>query len=150
MKKSFLYMLMLAVVLALPTKSTDVGKLRPVQTVAAYKNGAEYIIETDTEDVGRGESINTAIRNLKETTPAIIYLDTAQYLIVSEEVLVEEMHPYLKDSVHVCLFTGNPPMDQVSKFLASHTEGTTLGNWKSGETLPMLDCTKDRLKFFGK
>ena len=48
MKKSFLYMLILAAVLVLPTKFTDVGKLRPVQTIAVYKNGSTYIFETDT------------------------------------------------------------------------------------------------------
>ena len=150
MKKSFLYMLILAAVLVLPTKSTDVGKLRPVQTVAVYKSGSDYIIETDTEDAGRGESIGAAVKDLQETTPATIYLDTAQYLIVSEESLLEELRPYLKEDVRVCAFTGDPPMEQVSKFLAAHAENVTLGNQKNGEALPVLDCTKERLKIFVK
>ena len=148
MKKSFLYMLILAVVLVLPTRSTDVGKLRPVQTVAAYKNGTEYVIETDTEDVGRGESVEAAVKDLKETTPATIYLDTAQYLIVGEEELAEEMRPYLKDSVRLCRFMGDPPMDSVSRYLVAHGGNVTLENWKIGDRLPMLDCTKERLKIF--
>ena len=87
---------------------------------------------------------------MKETTPATIYLDTAQYLIVSEEKLLEELRPYLKDRIRVCMFTGNPPMDKVSKFLAAHTEDTNLRDWKYGTVLPMLDCTKERLKFIIK
>lgn len=150
MKRSFLYMLILAVVLVLPTQSTDVGKLRPVQTIAVYKIGADYVIETDTEDVGRGENVPAAIQDLKETTPATIYLDTAQYLIVSEESLAEELRPHLKKGVHVCAFVGDPPMDKVSKFLSAHGINLTLGDWKLGERLPMLDCTKERLNFIVK
>ena len=150
MKKSILYMLILAVILVLPTKSTDVGKLRPVQTVAAYKKGMFYEIRTDTKDWGRGESVAAAIKNLKATTPATIYLDTAQYLIVSDVTLVNEMRPHFKDSVRICQFTGEPPMEMVSKYLSAHSEEQTLGNWRTGESLPLLDCTKDRLIIVAK
>ncbi|MBR5529763.1 MAG: hypothetical protein IKU57_04745 [Oscillospiraceae bacterium] len=150
MKRSFLYMLILAVVLLLPAKATDVGKLRPVQTIAVYKAGAAYVIETDTEDIGRGESLSAAIENLKATTPATIYLDTAQYLLVRDETLLDMLKPYLKDTVRVCQFKGKPPMDQVSKFLSAHAEKVTLDNWEKGNGLPLLDCTKGRLEFFVK
>lgn len=150
MRRSFLYMLVLAAVLICPTKATDVGKLQPVQTVAVYQNEDGYTVLTDTEDVGRGESIPAAIENLKATTPATIYLDTAQFLIAGNEQLIESLRPYLKKSVKLCLFVGQLPMETVSKFLSAHHVGEKLGDWKEGTALPVLDCTKDRLKFFEK
>lgn len=150
MRKSILYMLVLAAVLVCPTKATDVGKLQPVQTIAVYKNEDGYTVLTDTDDVGKGESIDSAIDNLKATTPATIYLDTAQYLIVNEESTIDSIRPHLKKNVKLCRFVGEPPMKSVSKFLSAHNAGVTLGDWQYGTKLLVLDCTKDRLKFFGK
>ena len=150
MRKSLLYMIILAAVLVLPTKATDVGKLRPVQTLAVYKDGTDYVIETDTKDAGRGESIQLAIMDLKATTPGIIYLDTAQYLLVRHESDLEELQHHIKDSVQVYVYEGVPPMEKVSQFLASHAAGISLEQWKKGTKLPLLDCTKERMKIFVK
>lgn len=147
MKRSLLYMLVLAVVLVLPTKATDVGKLRPVQSVAVYRDGAGYTVQTDTKDVGWGADISAAIENLKATTPATIYLDTAQYLIVSEEDIADKLRAYLKGNVKVYRFLGDPPMETVSKFLAAQGDGPSIGKWKMGESLPILDCRGERLIF---
>lgn len=150
MIKTILYMLVLAAVLVCPTKATDVGKLQPVQTIAVYRDEDGYAVLTDTDDVGRGESIDSAIDNLKSTTPATIYMDTAQYLIVNEESVIEDIRPHLKKNVKLCRFVGQPPMKSVSKFLSAHNVDISLGNWQYGAKLLVLDCTKDRLKFFGK
>lgn len=147
MKRSLLYLLILAAVLVCPTKATDVGKLQPVQTIAVYKGEDGYVIATDTKDSGRGASIPAAIENLKATTPATIYLDTAQYLIVNDESIVDELRAHLKDNVKLYRFIGNPPMETVSKFLAAHGDGPKIGKWKTGEKLPVLDCRAERLIF---
>lgn len=147
MKRSLLYLIILAAVLVCPTKATDVGKLQPVQTVAVYKGDSGYVIATDTKDTGRGESIPAAIENLKATTPATIYLDTAQYLIVSDESVVEELRNHLKGNVKLYRFVGNPPMETVSKFLAAHGDGPSIRTWKLGDALPVLDCSSERLIF---
>lgn len=150
MRKSLLYMIILAAVLVLPTKATDVGKLRPVQTLAVYKDGTDYVIETDTKDAGRGESIQLAIMDLKATTPGIIYLDTAQHLLVRRESDLKEMQRHIKDSVQVYVYEGVPPMEKVSQFLTAHPTGISMKKWEKGTKLPLLDCTKDRLKIFVK
>ena len=146
MKRSFLYMLVLAVILVLPARSTDVGKLRPVQTVAVYRNQESCIIKTDTEDIGNGTTIIEALEDLKSTTPAVLYLDTAQYLLVNDKTLIEELRPYLKRSVCLYGFIGDPPMETVSKYLSAQPDSVKLGKWKDGEIVPVLDCTKDRIK----
>ena len=143
-------MLVLAAVLVCPTKATDVGKLQPVQTIAVYRDEDGYAVLTDTDDAGRGERVSSAIDNLKATTPATIYLDTAQYLIVDDESVIDSIRPHLKKSVKLCRFVGQPPMKTVSKFLSAHKVDITLADWRAGANLPVLDCTKDRLKFFGK
>lgn len=145
MKRSLLYMVVLAVILVLPTKATDVGKLRPVQSVAVYHENDGYIILTDTKDVGRGETISAAVENLKATTPATIYLDTAQYLMVEEEELIDQLRPYLRKTVKLYRFVGEPPMEEVSKFLSAHGDGPTVRSWKKTDVLPVVDCRGERL-----
>lgn len=147
MKRSLLYLLILAAVLVCPTKATDVGKLQPVQSIAVHKGEDGYVIETDTKDAGRGETISAAIQNLKATTPATIYLDTAQYLIVSDESVVDELRTHLKGNVRLYRSIGNPPMETVSKFLAAHGDGPSIRTWRVGDALPVLDCRSERLIF---
>lgn len=145
MKRSILYLLIFAVILMLPTKATDVGKLRPVETIAVYTSGSVCRILTDTKDSGCGKTVASAIENLKVTTPATIYLDTARYLIVNDPALIDNLYPYLKKRVKLYQFTGEVPMDTVSEYLAVHGDGPTIKEWKNGAKLPVLNGREGRL-----
>ena len=147
MKRIVSYILILVAVLFLPTKAVDVGKLRPVQTIAVYTSGSGYRILTDTMDSGFGKTMPMAIEDLKATTPAVIYLDTAQYLVVNDEVAIEELYPYLNDHVKVCLSVGEPHMENISSFLTAHADGPTVKAWKNGAKLPVLNCSDGRMSF---
>lgn len=147
MKRLLLYVLILAAVLAVPVKRVDVAKLQPVQTVAVYRHGRYYVIETDTGDMGQGTDPVAAYENLEKTTSGVIYLDTADYLLVTEGTTsaVEALRIYLKDTVELYRFLGSPDLKEVSKFLPVHGKGPKLKTWNEGVKLPVLDGRDQRL-----
>ena len=149
MKRIIFYMLILAAVLILPTAGMDVGKLQPVQTIAVYREGEAWVIETDTDDIGKGNSVEAAFENLIETTPAVIYLDTADYLILRDNAaeVINELRGRLKDSVALYLYKGEPDLKQVSQYLTVHGVKVKLKQWKTDMELPILDCTTERFFF---
>lgn len=149
LKRWLLYLIVLGLVQLVPVERVDVGQLRPVQLVVIYRDGEEVILETDTQDKGSGKTVELALKDLKETTPAVIYLDTAQYLIVGENALdaVEGLKSSLKSSVRLYQFTGDIDPELAAQFLGAHKKGPRLKDWETGQGLPVLDCREDRIKF---
>jgi hypothetical protein len=149
MRRCIIYAAIMAVVLAIPLERTDVADLHPVQTVALYKTRGGYRIETDTEDFGVGVSVDAAFKDLIDTTPGVIYLDTADYLLVSEEAKpgVEQMRQYLKNGVRICQTVGQGDLKAVTQYLSVQRGLQPLNKWKSGQQLPVLDCRTDHIKF---
>ena len=149
MKRILIYVLILLTVLVLPTKGMDVSKLQPVQTIAVSCDGEKWVIRTDTDDVGVGTSVEDAFENLMETTPAVIYLDTADYLLLQDNAVtaIDVLRSRLKDSVVLYLYRGDPDLKAVSKYLSVHGEKTKLKHWNRTVKLPILDCTTERFFF---
>ena len=149
MRRIVIYILIMAAVLAVPLERTDVADLHPVQTVALYKTQVGYRIETDTDDMGVGETVDAACRDLIDTTPGIIYLDTADFLLVFENAMdaVDDMRKYLKNTVRICGAVGRVDLKAVSEFLSVQRGLRPLSKWKNGQLLPVLDCRNDRIKF---
>lgn len=147
MKRYLLYGLILAAVLVIPVKRTDVGKLQPIQTVAVYVADSGYTVQTDTGDMGVGETVALAIGNLEQTTAGVAYLDTAEFLLVSEgeEAVVEELKATLKNSVELYWVQGQPDLKAASRFLSVHGNGPTYKSWENGVKLPLLACKNDRM-----
>lgn len=149
MSRIVIYILITVAVLAIPLERTDVADLHPVQTVALYKTTDGYRIETDTEDAGDGKTVDAAYQDLIATTPGIIYLDTADFLLVFDgaEAAVRDIQKYLNNSVRICAAVGKGNLQDVSKYLSVQTGLMPLSRWKEGQLLPVLDCRDDRIKF---
>lgn len=143
-----LYGLILAVVLTVPLERTDVAKLQPVQTVCVYCDESGFVVKTDTGDEGRGETIQTALKDLQETTPAVVYLDTADFVLFAKnaESAIEDMRGVLKGSVEVYTFEGDPDLKDASKYLEIHGNGPVLKSVNKGAKLPFLECKNGRMK----
>lgn len=148
MKRILIYVVIIVFVLLIPLERTDVGDLQPVQTVAIFRNEDGYMIQTDTGDKGRGADPVRALQNLEDTTPGVIYLDTAQFLLVSESALpsIKQLRKYLRESVQLFLVTGTPDFENVSRFLSVHGDGPKLKHWTESTILPVLDCRSERMK----
>ena len=149
MRRIIVYILITAAILAIPLERTDVADLHPVQTVALYKTRDGYRIETDTDDLGIGKTVDAAYRDLIITTPGVIYLDTADFLLVFDDGqdAVQDMRKYLKNGVRICAAVGQGNLKAVSAFLSVQQGLQRLSKWKNGQSLPVLDCRNDRIKF---
>lgn len=148
MKRLLLYALIIGVVWAVPTEKADVAKLRPVEVIAIYKSGDEVLMMTDTEDVGTGRTAEEALKNMRSTSPAVIYLDTAEYLLVENTAVgeVEALRSELKAAVRLCGVPGPMDLKNAAQYLPVHGDLPALRNWRTGDLLPVLYEENDRLK----
>lgn len=126
-----LYVLILALLLLAPVERLDVARLEPVQTVAVSIKEDAVLLQTDTENAGRGTDIDSAIENLEQATPGVIYLDTAQYLLVAEDAVacVEVLKQYLHPSVKVSLWDGEGSVQDAAKYLGVRKKLPQLRDW---------------------
>ena len=152
MKRIILYIGILAAMLAAPVEPADIGKLRPVQVVSIYKENDWIIMKTDTEDRGMGGTAKQALQNLKDTSSGIIYLDTAEYLLLTKDTqdAVEELRDELKDSVRLCMTAKQVDLVESAKYLNVHGWLPKLEDWKKDMELPVLSTFGDSLIFLKK
>lgn len=145
MKRTLIYIVVLAAALMIPQEGTDVGKLLPVELVHLYYIEDQLAIETDTGDLGRGATVEVALQDLKDTTAGMVFLDTADYLLVSERALGEitEVRRFLKTSVRVCMAEPGIDLTAAAEFLAVHKPAATLKN--GGKPLQKLKLENDRM-----
>ncbi len=148
MRRIILYCLILVAVLIIPVERLDVGKLEPVQAVWAYRENNEIVLETDTQDRGSGQTVEEALADMKEHCLGIIYLDTAQFLLVSDDVRdqIPALSQYLKGSVDVCQWDGQGSVADAAKYMAAHKNGYKLKNWTKDVKLPNLHLQKSSKK----
>ena len=147
MKRWILYSVLFAAAMLIPVNSTDIGKLHPVQSVFVEYNNEQVILKTDTGEIGIGDTPELALENLKQTAPAIIYLDTAEFLLMEENSLkfAEQMRKLLKDKVRICLMDPEIEVSRATKFLRVHGKLPKLQGWKQGENLPILTRQNERI-----
>ena len=140
MKRIVLYVLILAAVFLLPIKPAEVENLEPIQTIWLYTENGNPVMQTDTEDKGSGASISEALEDMKLHSDKLVYLDTAQYLLVSEDAVdkISEIQPFLKESVRICLWDGAGEMAEASMYMQTHEIGCRLSQWNPGVKLPNL------------
>ena len=152
MKRILIYILFLGAVMAAPVKPLEVAKLRPVQVVSIYKEGANVVIETDTQDKGIGATATLALQNMEDTSDGIIYLDTAEYLLFTSDAedAVEELRQRFRRSVQLCVEDRAVSLENAAKFLGSHGTLPKLKNWKNGDPLPVLSGSKESYIFLKK
>ena len=148
MRRILLYALILVVACLIPTERADVAQLRPIEVIAIYKDGNTVFLQTDTEDVGQGSSAQAALENMRSMTPAIIYLDTAEFLLIDESAMdeIENLRNELKDSLKLCGVTGKVDLKLAAKYLSVHGELPKLRDWRVEKMLPVLCSDNGRLK----
>ena len=151
MKRWLWYIGIVAAVAALSGKSPagkDIGKLQPVQVVRLSCVQGQVCMKTDTGDVGIGEDLKSALADMKLSASSEIFLDTADYLIVSPacvDLLPAMMH-YLRPSCAVCVEEGRPDMEQVGAYFQQHGPDVTLTRYRAGQRdLPTLVTREGRM-----
>ena len=152
MRRILIYVAILAGVLVLPVQRQDVGKLHPVQVVSVYKEDRWVVMETDTEDKGYGSTAQLALQNLKDTSDGIVYLDTAEFLLLTKDTqdAAEELREALKPAVRLCLTAKPVDLPKAAKYLSTHSGLPSLSDGDRGEELPILSTFGDSLIFLKK
>ena len=147
MRRILTYGLLLAIVLSVPKKSNELGRLHPVELIKAHKENRIVTLETDTGAKGEGVDVVSAIQNLKDTTAGIVFLDTADYLLVGygEDDLIAELKDYLKRNTRICFATQTVDPEEATGFMSVHTPKKRIGQWKMGDKVGKLEYHDGRL-----
>lgn len=147
MKRLALYALILALVWIIPVESTDVAKLRPIEVIAVYQTNDSVSLVTDTGDFGTGADVMSALENMRKTSPAVIYLDTAEYLLIGQgaEKATNELRKELKPSIKLCSTKGKVELSDAAQYLDVHGQLPSLRQWNVSDPLPVLTEKKGRL-----
>ena len=115
------YVLILGLSLLAPVQRLDIAKLQPVESVAVYVERGEIVLQTDKESVGRGATAQQALEDLKKNAPAVVYLDTADYLLIGEGALdaSNEVRGWLKRSIQTAKYAGGDVKEE-TQYLKVH------------------------------
>ena len=127
----------------------DVGKLSPVQVVEIAFKDDLLQLRTDTGALGKGEDITQAIDHLKQTAPAEVFLDTADYLLIrpGSEYDLPELYQHLRPSCYLCYVTDEVDLELAGKYLRIHEPTVTMAQYEAGERrLPYLISEEGGLK----
>lgn len=137
--KVLLYIVILAAVLLVPTRGTDVGKLIPVEVIAVSENRGLITVRTDTGDTGEGNTLAEAFSDLKDTASGVIYLDTAEYLLLEPgtENAIPELQAQLKGNLRICTAPEDISLEGAAKYLSVHPSEERLNKVET-EKIPFL------------
>ncbi len=152
MKRIIIYVLLLAVTLLVPVRKADVARLRPIEVIALHKSGDTVTLLSDTQDRGEGSNVLQALADMKQTSPAIIYLDTAEYLLVGEgaQEEVDALRSVLGGGVRLCSVQDGIDPKEAAAYLPVHGTLPTLRTWQLTEELPLLTEENGQIKLLEK
>ena len=138
--KILLYIGLLLLVCFLPVDGTDVGKLIPVEVIAISESDGMITVRTDTGDQGTGKDLPTAFANLKDSASGVIYLDTAEYVLLEPGVegFVDTAEPYLKGDTKVCTAQEGIPLETIANYLSVHHPGVRLEEVREVVEIPCI------------
>jgi hypothetical protein len=100
----------------------NISDLLPIEAVSIDVVNDNIIVETDLGNVGVGRTVSDAVKNLKDNTPAIVYLDTVKYLVVSTDanMYAEEFKKWIRSGVDVYVGDITGSVEDVLAYLKAH------------------------------
>lgn len=125
----------------------DIDLLEPVRLVCVSAQEDGICVETDTGAMGYGQDLESAIANLHASSSASVFLDTAEFLVLSgkTEELLPQLYGILRPACQVCVTNGQPDLAQVVEFLNAHPPQVKLLQCRAGTAkLPALYFQKGR------
>lgn len=140
MKKIIIYVIVLLIALWIPVNRIDISNLEPIRAIWIDQENGKYVVSTDTEDIGIGDTVEQAVDMMKKGCEKIIYLDTAQYLLVSDNCkeAIGGISRFLKDKVKIGIWDGEGKIAKAATYMQTHRLGTKLKDYILGEKLPAV------------
>lgn len=134
--KKWIWLLFPAVLLLgrVEHSGTDISRLDPVEVIrVTVEDGVT--IETDTGAVGIGSDLENAVADLHASSPKTVFLDTAQYLILSGdwERYLPALTDLLRPACRVCVGQGEMDLSEAAAYLDTHSSETRLIDCRAGE-----------------
>ena len=139
--------------LLLPRRGTEGGKLLPVETLLIEKQAGQYRVSTDTVNTGRGDSLEKAVDALRAEAPGILFLDTADYVLLTGEAedCMEKLQDYVRPGTRVYKLEGTAELSEIGPFLKTHGPDAPLYRLQKGKLqLPKLTAEGEKLRFEGQ
>ncbi len=116
----------------LPHPARDIAKLKPVRAVYLYMEGEALCIETDTGDSGTGPTLTEAYSNMKAKADGELFLDTAEFLILSPDAAISlDFYDLFRPTCKVVFSNVPPDLQTVSDYLAIHPPKTTVSHLRA-------------------
>lgn len=148
MKRSYLIGAAILLAILLPKgRGTDLSELIPVEILYIDREEEGIRVSTDLGATGMGASVEDALADMKETAPGILFLDTAEYLLVTERSLpeLEALMNTMRPSVRLLLVTQEPHWDDLAAYLRGRKPEVTLLDYRTANTpIPMLVAVEGR------
>lgn len=144
---SCLAILLIAVLGWLPFEGTDVARLEPAEALYVSLEERQIFVETDSGWFGRGDTVEDAVADLKETAPRQVFLQTVDYLLLQEgsEELIPELYSHLRSGCSLCLVEERPELEKASAYLRAHRSKLTLQHYRAGrKDIPILIMWEER------
>lgn len=119
--RKILYLILIGLTFIAPVERLEIAKLEPIEAVAVEVRGEAVILKTDTDRQGRGATVEEALSDLKQNTPAVVYLDTARYLLLAENArhLQAQIAPYLRRRLEIGSYSGGNVREEL-EYLQAH------------------------------
>lgn len=122
-------------------RGTDLSELIPVEILYVDRDEQGVRMATDLGVSGVADSIEGALADMEKTAPGTLFLDTAEYLLVTERALPEltTLVQTMRPSVKLLLVTQQPQWDGLAAYLQGQKPEVTLLDYRSANTpIPML------------
>lgn len=119
----------------------EISRLEPVELVRLTVEENIVSIETDTGGRGYGQDLDSAIENLHASSSAMVFLDTAEYLLLNDEAqrYLPQLYEVLRPACQVCVANGDLDLTEAAEFLETHSPKIKLLQCRAGErSLPTL------------
>jgi hypothetical protein len=147
--RHWLLFVVAAVIISLLPKGqgTDIGKLQPAELIYIYKEENTLVLETDTGDVGSGETLQEALADMEATSFGEVFLETMNWILVTEDTkqILKNQWEKFRLSAQVVLVTGPVDVKTISQYLQIHKSNVTLKDYVAGQKeLPKLMTAGER------
>ena len=132
-----------------PFSKSDVAQLQPVELLFVSMTSEGVRVATETGDLGEGEDLKGAMRDLEESAVGKVFLETAEYLLVTDGArgLLPELTSIMRPGCAVCVAPEEVNMEKAAEYLNIHRPEVTLNDYWADQTdLPRLKEEEGRFK----
>lgn len=122
MKRTIIYLAVIASAMLFARQGREIAQLVPVEVLMVVQKEEIVVLKTDTGYEGEGKSLAEAKEDLEAKTPGILFLDTVEYLVMTEEeqVLAEQLRYILKPSVKLAFVDADANPAELARYLDAH------------------------------